>query len=816
MTFMKYVILTISCFLITSCGGGDDSSPAQPPVVNAGIDQSADEGVIITLVGSGSDADGSVTFSWSQTSGTAVTLSSTTISNPTFMAPIVTGSVELVFTLTVTDSAGNSVVDTVIITVVDFNASPNVDAGPDQTVDEGDAVSLNGSGSDAEGAVTYVWSQTVGTAVTLTDSTISDPNFTAPNVQSDEVLTFTLTVTDEGGKSKADSVAITVQDTDNTLPIVNAGIDQQVDEGAAVLLAGSGSDAEGSVTLSWTQISGTTVTLSDNSVANPSFTAPLISIDETLTFRLTVTDNVGASVFDDVSIVTKDNNSPSSSLSLSYLFYSNSLNAVDPSSPAASILIEPTANLVQKSAGLSATAEKIQWGNLDSSSKVLTDWHTHAVIFPSTDGRIYQVSALLTGSLTPVQVSNEAQADQICTSVIGGAAVRLDFDNVDNSTYLYVLPGADAFCDTNDDVWKIVRLGMSMTDDPIVAKKFVSELTDINNGAISGWLVHDAGELQRCDADFANCITLSTVSDSAKWRLNSTFENILLDINGKLHIYSKVTNTLSPPRFSVPTGTYNSVADSDGTTIYFANDNILYQMPADGSADATVLHTEINDIQRVVAGNNTVVFQQSINSLGVEIKSIAKSGGSPISLATRDNDNDILLLYVQEGKVYYNERIFSVAPEFTITPIIAGVINEDGTGLSETADSVWFGGKLKTTFNLALGFRVSELLENIFLLEGFDIAGTAGGFAGSTIKVVDPATATVDTTLGDLPTTDKILDFQCLGFGDDQLCSTLIEIDITPAPTIPFQNDVFFINSSISDSLIRVTDTIDETEAVLY
>lgn len=730
MTLLKYVILLIIYLLIISCGGGGGGSPAsqpptveaQPPVVNAGIDQTADKGGLITLAGSGSDANGSVTFNWSQTSGTAVTLSSTTISNPTFMAPMVTSSLQLSFSLTVTDTAGNSVVDTVTITIVDSNTSPDVDAGPDQIVDEGEVV----------------------------------------------------------------------------------------------FLAGSGSDAEGPVTLSWSQISGTTVTLSDNTIANPTFTAPLVSIDETLIFRLTVTDNIGATVFDDVSIMTDDNNSPPPSASLSYLFYSNSLNAVNPATPATPTLIEPTSKLVQKSAGLSATAEKIQWGELDTTTRIVTDWRTHAVIYPSTDGKIYQVSGLLTGNLTPIQVSNETQAEKICTSVIGGTAVRHDFDNVENSTYLYVLPGADSVCDTNDDVWKIVRLGMNLNDAPIIAKKFVSELTNPINGAISGWLVHDSGELQACDANFANCTALIIVTDSVDWRLNSTLENILLDIDGKLHIYSTTTKTLSPARFSIPIGTHNSVADSDGTTIYFANDNTLYQMPADGSADATVLHTEIDNIWRVVAGNNNVVYQQSVNGIGVEIKSIPKSGGTPISLAMAGVDNDILLLYVQDGKVYFNERILSALPLFTITPLIAGVINEDGSGLTETADGVWFGGKLKTTFNLDLGFRASELLEKIFLLQGFDIAGTSGGFAGASISVFDATTAAVGITLGNLPDTDKILDFQCFGFGDNALCSTLIEIDIIPAPTIPIQNDVFFINSSTPDSLLRITDTIDESEAVLF
>lgn len=81
-----------------------------------------------------------------------------------------------------------------------------------------------------------------------------------------------------------------------TPPVANAGSNQSVQIGAGVTLQGTGTDNTpgGAITqYRWEQTTGTPVTLSDRSVANPTFVAPATA--ETLAFRLTVTNNVGLS-----------------------------------------------------------------------------------------------------------------------------------------------------------------------------------------------------------------------------------------------------------------------------------------------------------------------------------------------------------------------------------------------------------------------------------------------------------------------------------------------------------------------------------------
>jgi hypothetical protein len=87
---------------------------------------------------------------------------------------------------------------------------PVANAGPDQTVAAGDEVTLDGSASSSPGGgtLTFLWSQTAGTAVVLSTPTAVTTTFDAPD--SSEVLTFQLTVTDSTGGVAHDTVQVTV------------------------------------------------------------------------------------------------------------------------------------------------------------------------------------------------------------------------------------------------------------------------------------------------------------------------------------------------------------------------------------------------------------------------------------------------------------------------------------------------------------------------------------------------------------------------------------------------------------------------------
>ena len=324
----KALVFAVLALSISACSSDDDDDDDanKAPTSNAGEDQSVAEGTTgVTLDGSGSsDSDGTIEkYAWTlTTSNDDVTLSGEDTATASFTAPDVDADTELVFRLTVTDNDGATDTDEVTITVTDNspgggeNAAPTANAGQDQEVDEGDEVTLAGSGSDSDGTIaSYAWAlTTTNDDVKLSGADTATASFTAPEVDADTALVFRLTVTDNDGATATDDVTITIADTgsgggdDNVRPTADAGQDQEVDEGDEVTLAGSGSDSDGTiVSYEWTHTtSNDGVELSGADTATASFIAPPVDQKTEYAFRLTVTDDDGATGISDTYVTVLD------------------------------------------------------------------------------------------------------------------------------------------------------------------------------------------------------------------------------------------------------------------------------------------------------------------------------------------------------------------------------------------------------------------------------------------------------------------------------------------------------------------------------
>jgi len=85
-------------------------------------------------------------------------------------------------------------------------------------------------------------------------------------------------------------------------PVANAGVDQaDIESLSTVTLQGSGTNSPTS--FAWTQTAGVAVTLSSNTVASPTFTAPADANGTTLTFSLVASNASGSSSPDTVNVV---------------------------------------------------------------------------------------------------------------------------------------------------------------------------------------------------------------------------------------------------------------------------------------------------------------------------------------------------------------------------------------------------------------------------------------------------------------------------------------------------------------------------------
>ncbi|HEX5588373.1 MAG TPA: hypothetical protein VFZ17_13755, partial [Acidimicrobiia bacterium] len=256
----------------------------QPPVVNAGADQtiSAPQ-TSVTVAGTASDdgfpvPPGATTLSWSRVSGpTAVTFGtpnalSTTVSGLTAVG-------DYVLRLSANDGALTGT-DDVIVHVV-ANQAPVVNAGLDQSITApASTVNLTGGATDdgfpaPPGAVSASWTQLSGPAVvSFGDAHAFSTIASGFSVGGDYVLVLEAS---DGSLSSTDTLVVHV--VTNQAPVVNAGADQTVSTPTSTVNVSGAVTDDGkpnppaAVTVTWSRVSGpSTVTF-----GNPNALATTVS-----------------------------------------------------------------------------------------------------------------------------------------------------------------------------------------------------------------------------------------------------------------------------------------------------------------------------------------------------------------------------------------------------------------------------------------------------------------------------------------------------------------------------------------------------------
>ena len=214
----------------------------QLPNVDAGLDQAVCDGGNISLCGSGAS-----NYTWDNG-----------IVDCVYFVPLTTTT----YSVTGTDVYGCINTDQVVVSV---GTLPTAEAGADVTICQGDSTQLT-----ASGGVSYEWS-------TNPISTIN-PFYAKPN----NTTTYTVTVTDVDGCSAEDNVTVFV----NHIPIANAGVDVDICDGDNITLTATSNT---SVTYSWSNGLG----------VNQQVT---VSPSTTTTYTVSVSDNIGCSNTDEVTV----------------------------------------------------------------------------------------------------------------------------------------------------------------------------------------------------------------------------------------------------------------------------------------------------------------------------------------------------------------------------------------------------------------------------------------------------------------------------------------------------------------------------------
>ena len=291
------------------------------PLVSAGRDKLIFPTLnAITLVGSAVDADEDLlTFSWEQTSGPEIDLVNTDLRYLTIISPSIDFSnfTPMTFKLTADDGFGGVGSDSATLYpyhALLTNRLISIDAGPLQTVREGETVTMDVTGDTLNGKpISYSWVQLIGSPVSLSTYVGDNVRFIAPDLDGEnaELLSFQVTGYSQGNGWASDIAMVRVLPF-NGPPIADAGPDQTVSQNVFVNLEGSGTDPEDTkLKFQWSQKSGSQVTLYQRSFEDVYFVSPFIdgnSMD--LVFELRVTDSDRNYDTDDVTITVSKQNHP--------------------------------------------------------------------------------------------------------------------------------------------------------------------------------------------------------------------------------------------------------------------------------------------------------------------------------------------------------------------------------------------------------------------------------------------------------------------------------------------------------------------------
>ncbi|AIS58031.1 glycosyl hydrolase family 18 protein [Vibrio coralliilyticus] len=186
--------------------------------------------------------------------------------------------------------------------VIDYKGVKSFMLGADNT-------GINGFeyGYDAQAEAPWVWNRSTGQLITFDDDrSVKAKGAYVRNLGLAGLFSWEIDA-DNGDILNAMHEGLAGGTPANRAPVAAAGADVSVTGPASVVLDGSSSsDSDGSVaSYVWEQLSGTSVSLTGANTAQASFDVAEVAQTETLTFKLTVTDNEGATGTDTVVVTVQ-------------------------------------------------------------------------------------------------------------------------------------------------------------------------------------------------------------------------------------------------------------------------------------------------------------------------------------------------------------------------------------------------------------------------------------------------------------------------------------------------------------------------------
>jgi hypothetical protein len=469
-------------------------------------------------------------------------------------------------------------------------------------------------------------------------------------------------------------------------------------------------------------------------------------------------------------------------------------------------------------------------------------------VYKGSDGHIYGLDLTSTSTPAQQQLSTESGATVDDTCSFTGAAAGTgafysyagvffasDLQNPTNSSYVYRLPGPDGICDTPDDVFHMVKTGMSATSAPIVATGMPVAAVHNATGGITGFVITSDANLVLVDSNFANPATLGAfgapIGVAVALPVGTTQgypTGQLYVVDGNIVYVNYTAQTVSASLYSIPNWTTTSPGAAfvaSPTTLYFVINTpgappsaSIYSMPANGSAAPSVIDTEAGHVATMVfpVNGSNLIWGVENTGVGYTIRTLAQTGGNPATLVTDVNNDGTFI--ATAATVYYTTwtgTSDSATKTVTRTATLTGIVAVNGTIVqSPLPNSTFLGGGEAQPWPNDTTTTATPTI-NVFQVQGLTpvtvtdattgFVYTFDGVSGGTMIAISTSTNQPGVTVGQFPSSTGVFVSDTFrGNGD----TGFIEVTNSISTQEPSTRDLYILNSNTAGSLTRITNNL--------
>lgn len=419
-------------------------------------------------------------------------------------------------------------------------------------------------------------------------------------------------------------------------------------------------------------------------------------------------------------------------------------------------------------------------GTLDLITYQITNIKT-SYIFYFKGGKIWLVD---TTTLAKRRLSNESG---ITSATLCDYEKFADMMNPNDSSISYRLKGPDGQCDTGDDIYHLVKLGMISTTPPINIPlcKYIHEILLDSRYIVENYC-SNPWRLEICSTDLSSCKKITEFTDSTDPE-NFDKRYIMLIVDCKLMSYDYISDSLCTLYTPASDECVRSDArlDKDGY-VYFSNKKYvppftttIYKVPANCGNPVKlgeITTTYVPDEDELETSPTHVVFLWRESSSSAEhVYSFSKGGETPVVI------NDACINGGIAGQYYFCEDKNGNVNR----------VNLDGTERIKRSSSQLNGRTYGGSADWFYGINPST--GRVFIS---DISNNLRSYAINE----DFRNPTKGISIGTVPV--NLSNFDIFDFGLDML-----GIGIRRFTGSSFGTDILFLDATTPSSLKRLTNT---------